>query len=60
MTTVEKIRELQNWGYVFHHTAYASGYVSRKTHGYLVKYEGRFGRVTNGFIRTQKVLNIAM
>lgn len=44
MTTIEKTIELQKRGYVFHHTAYASGYVSRKTDGYLVKYDGRFGK----------------
>jgi hypothetical protein len=44
MTTIEKTFELQNRGYEFHHTAYAAGYVSRKTDGYLVKYEGKFGK----------------
>lgn len=44
MTIVEKINELQNKGYKIHHTAYAAGYVSRKTYGYLVKYDGRFGK----------------
>lgn len=44
MTTIEKTFELLNRGYEFHHTSYAAGYVSRKTDGYLVKYEGRFGK----------------
>ena len=44
MTITEKVMELEKKGYVKHHTSYAAGYVSRKTDGYLVKYNGRFGR----------------
>ena len=54
MTISEKIKELESKGYRKHHTAYASGYVSRKTDGYLVKYDGRFGK---GFKWYQPCMN---
>ena len=54
MTISEKIKELESKGYRKHHTAYARGYVSRKTDGYLVKYDGRFGK---GFKWYQPCMN---
>lgn len=50
MSTVEKIRELKKNGYVKHHTAYGSRYVSCKTDGYLEEYEGRFGKGYKWFL----------
>lgn len=44
MTTTAKVQELLNRGYDHHHTAYGAGYVSRKTDGYLVEYNGKFGK----------------
>lgn len=40
MPNVERIKSV----YKYHHTAYARGYVSRKSDGYAVSYSGKFGK----------------
>ena len=42
---IMEIREVKNgFIYKYHHTAYARGYISRKSDGYAVPYSGKFGK----------------
>lgn len=43
--TLEELRKaVENKELFLHHTATAQGYISRKSSGYVVEYNGKFGK----------------